>query len=348
MEVPFSKPYLRGDEGAAVAEVIASGWVSQGPRVREFEARLRRARRRGRGRRRLELHDGAAARAARRRRRPGRRGDRPVDVVHRDGQRGLAVRRDAGLRRRRPAHVQPRSRPPPSARSPSAPRRSCRSTSSACRPTWTPSSRSPTATGWSLVEDAACAIGARYKGRPIGSLGPLACFSLHPRKVITTGEGGMITVAGPRGRGAPAPAAPARDGRLRPRPPRRARRGHRDLSRARLELPHDRHAGDARPLPARAAGRDPRRAARLAERYTAAIERIPGVEAPFEPEYAERTWQSYAVTLAADAPIERNELMRRLLLDGVPTRRGVMAIHARRRTPTPPSSCRHRGATRAR
>ena len=37
MEVPFTRPFLRGDEGAAVAEVIASGWVSQGPRVREFE-----------------------------------------------------------------------------------------------------------------------------------------------------------------------------------------------------------------------------------------------------------------------------------------------------------------------
>jgi perosamine synthetase len=66
---------------------------------------------------------------------------------------------------------------------------------------------------------------------------------------------------------------------------------------------------------------------RLAARYTAAIEEMPFVEAPYEPAYAERTWQSYAVRLAADAPLDRNELMRRLLHDGVPTRRGVMAIH---------------------
>ena len=37
MEIPFSRPYLRGDEGEAVAATIATGWVSQGPRVREFE-----------------------------------------------------------------------------------------------------------------------------------------------------------------------------------------------------------------------------------------------------------------------------------------------------------------------
>lgn len=44
-----------------------------------------------------------------------------------------------------------------------------------------------------VIEDAACAVGTTYKGRPIGAIGDLGCFSFHPRKVITTGEGGMVT-----------------------------------------------------------------------------------------------------------------------------------------------------------
>ena len=44
-----------------------------------------------------------------------------------------------------------------------------------------------------LVEDGACAAGASYKGTPAGALGTIGCFSFHPRKSVTTGEGGMIT-----------------------------------------------------------------------------------------------------------------------------------------------------------
>jgi perosamine synthetase len=44
-----------------------------------------------------------------------------------------------------------------------------------------------------VIEDAACAIGTTYNGKPVGGLGDLGCFSFHPRKVITTGEGGAVT-----------------------------------------------------------------------------------------------------------------------------------------------------------
>jgi dTDP-4-amino-4,6-dideoxygalactose transaminase len=46
-----------------------------------------------------------------------------------------------------------------------------------------------------VLEDAAGALGASRRGRPCGSLGELACFSFHPRKIVTTGEGGAVTTA---------------------------------------------------------------------------------------------------------------------------------------------------------
>jgi perosamine synthetase len=53
--------------------------------------------------------------------------------------------------------------------------------------------RSVIPNGIAIIEDAACAAGAAYAGQPAGSLGDIGCFSFHPRKTITTGEGGMAT-----------------------------------------------------------------------------------------------------------------------------------------------------------
>lgn len=47
--------------------------------------------------------------------------------------------------------------------------------------------------GIRIIEDAACAIATTYKGEPVGALGDIGCFSFHPRKVVTTGEGGAVT-----------------------------------------------------------------------------------------------------------------------------------------------------------
>ena len=51
--------------------------------------------------------------------------------------------------------------------------------------------------GFTLIEDASHALGATYRGRPVGCLAPLTTFSLHPVKHITTGEGGMVTTNEP-------------------------------------------------------------------------------------------------------------------------------------------------------
>ena len=54
---------------------------------------------------------------------------------------------------------------------------------------------------------------------------------------------------------------------------------------------------------------------------------MPSVAVPRDPDYAERTWQSYPIRLGPQAPVGAGELMRLLLRDGIATRRGIMAIH---------------------
>jgi perosamine synthetase len=181
--------------------------------------------------------------------------------------------------------------------------------------------------GLALVEDAAPALGALYKGRPVGSLGPVSCLSFHARKVITTGEGGMVLTEDAE--------LAARLRRLR----------HHGMSVSDL----DRHSAtdvvfetydevgfNYRMSDIQAAlglaqmevlDEALARRRTVALRYNAALAEDESVIVPTEPADRTHSWQSYMIRLTAAAPIAREELMRRLLADGIPTRRGVTASH---------------------
>lgn len=326
MDVPFAKPHLTGREGQLVAEVIASGWVSQGPKVRAFEAAF--AARVGAAEAVATTSCTTALQLA-----LHVTGVGPGDEVVVPSLSFIATANAVWHCGATPvlADIDPDTYN----LDPNAAERAITARTKAVMPVHQvglPADMDRFLElgrrhGVAIVEDAACAVGALYDGRPIGSLGPLACFSLHPRKVITTGEGGMITLDDP-----------AVADRLR------KLRAHAmdvsDLARhaaTDVVIEHYPERGfNARMTDMQAQLGlcqleeldwilERRRA--LAERYSAALAHVPWLETPFEPDYAVRTWQSYCVRVGAHAPVGRTELMRRLLHDGIPTRRGVMAIH---------------------
>ena len=238
-----------------MAAVLASGWVAQGPKVAAFEAGLRRPRRRGHGRRRLELHHRAAPRPARARRRARRRGHRPVALVHRHRQLGRATPAPTRCSPTSTSHPEPHRQDDRGRLT--AATRAVMVVHQAGMPADLGAIRALCdPRGIAVVEDAACAHrAAPTRARPIGAGSDLAVFSFHPRKIITTGEGGMIVTDDAELGGPPPPAARARHEPERGRPPRQRAAGARAVPRARLQLPHDRHAGRGRPGPARPARR---------------------------------------------------------------------------------------------
>jgi perosamine synthetase len=326
MEIPITRPHLAGDEQAAVAEVIASGWISQGPRVRAFEEAFAE---------RIGAPDAVATTSCTTALSLALHvsGVGPGDEVIVPSLSFIATANAVWHCGAQPvfADIDPRTYN----LDPAAAERAITPRTKAIMPVHQVGLPADMDAFLELgrrhkveiVEDAACAIGASYKDRPIGSLGPLACFSLHPRKVITTGEGGMIAVSDPE--------VAERLRRLRAHgmdTSDLARHSARDI----VVEAYPERGWNSRMTDMQAAlglcqlrvlDEILERRRLLAERYTAALERIPYLEAPYDPTYAQRTWQSYCVRVAPDAPLERTELMRSLLQDGIATRRGVMAIH---------------------
>jgi dTDP-4-amino-4,6-dideoxygalactose transaminase len=181
--------------------------------------------------------------------------------------------------------------------------------------------------GIEVVEDAAPAIGESYKRRRVGSNAHQTVFSFHPRKVITTGEGGMITTdddaLADRARKLRAHGMSVSD-LERHRADHVIIEAYDDLGfnyrmtdiQASIGLVQLRRLDDLLRI---------RRA--KAKRYNEELAEIRGIQVPYVPPYAEHTYQSYCLRLTTECRVDREELMTNLLRRGIATRRGVMASH---------------------
>jgi len=183
-----------------------------------------------------------------------------------------------------------------------------------------------------VVEDAACAIGSEIningKWEKIGKPhGDIACFSFHPRKVITTGDGGMITTNNP-----------AYDKKFR------LLRQHgmsiSDVARhsakkvifeeyvttgfnyRMTDIQAAVGTEQLKKLPVMI-----RERRKIADFYYNKLKDISWLESPLEPAYNKTNWQSYPVKVLENAPLNRDEFMQYLLDAGISTRRGIMNAH---------------------
>jgi dTDP-4-amino-4,6-dideoxygalactose transaminase len=187
-----------------------------------------------------------------------------------------------------------------------------------------------------IIEDAACAVGSEIDwhgeweriGRPRGDV---ACFSFHPRKLLSTGDGGMITTSNPgldrtfrllRQHGMSVPDA-VRHGSAQvifedyPTVGYNYRMTDIQAAIGREQLKR---------LPAIVARRRD-----LAMRYDERLRSVAGVIVPRQPSWARSNWQSYAIRV--EPPTDQRTVMQRMLDAGIATRRGVMNVHRERAYP---------------
>ena len=181
--------------------------------------------------------------------------------------------------------------------------------------------------GLSLIEDAACAIGSEYKGKKIGGHSDLVCFSFHPRKVITTGDGGMIATSNKewyeRLKLLRQHAMAVND-RVR-------HESNEIIFEDYLELGYNYRMTDIQAsigieqLKKLDFIISERR--KIAHQYIEAFQDIDCISLPIEKEGYKTNYQSFSIYLKENCPIKRNDLMQILLDKGISTRRGIMTAH---------------------
>jgi perosamine synthetase len=185
------------------------------------------------------------------------------------------------------------------------------------------------APGIKIVEDAACAAGASLNGVPAGGLGDIGCFSFHPRKSVTTGEGGMLTTNDDalaellnqlRNHGA---SISEEQRHLGSRPyilPEFDLVGYNyrmtDLQGALGSIQIDKLKGFIEERN------------NWANFYHKALSKIDWITTPIVPELSEHGWQSYVLMIdEKKSPYKRNEIMEILQQNGISTRPGTHAVH---------------------
>jgi dTDP-4-amino-4,6-dideoxygalactose transaminase len=324
--IPVMTPLLGPEEAAAAAAVVESGWVAQGPRVAEFERAFAA---------RVGAQHGVALTSCTTALHLGLvvLGVGPGDDVVVPSLSFIATANAVRYVGARPvfADVEPQTG-----------NLSARTVAAVLTPTTravlvvhqagVPADLDPLRAlcdirGLALFEDAACAAGSTYRQQPVGAGATLAAWSFHPRKLITTGEGGMLTTD-------------RADWAARLR---RLREHGMDVSAA------DRHSSrqpvleqyletgfNYRMTDLQAAvglvqlGRLEAIVARrreLAGRYRELLTDVPRLTPVTDPDYGTSNVQSFWVRLAPDFPVSRNELLSLLADHGVSARRGIMAAH---------------------
>ena len=171
--------------------------------------------------------------------------------------------------------------------------------------------------GIMLLEDSACALGSEFAGRKCGSFGLASAFSFHPRKLVTTGEGGMVLTDDDE---------IARKCRLlRNHGMERSARGVDFVlagSNMRMnELEACIGIGQMKSLDARI---EKRRA--IASLYGELLSDLGGVRCPVEPEHRRHSYQAYVIML--EDRIDRAALIGGMLSGGIETGIGTYAVHA--------------------
>jgi dTDP-4-amino-4,6-dideoxygalactose transaminase len=178
-----------------------------------------------------------------------------------------------------------------------------------------------------VIEDAACGAGSTYQGRPVGAGAEITAWSFHPRKIITTGEGGMITTSREDW------AARARRLREHAMSVSAADRHGSVLAPAEsyLEVGYNFRMTDLQAAVGLVQlGRLPevvRRRRELAAAYRKQIEDIPGLRTVADPDWGTSNFQSFWIEVTPTFPRSRDEVLARMAEVEISGRRGIMAAH---------------------